>query len=392
MRSDTSDFSWEDRQTFERLQRSFAHLHLRSDPALREAHDHRDPGAHGARRSSGRPEGQPHEWSRRPLWKVSAAAGALVVAVSGFALRYTGITTTVVVASNGAEVVLPQEQINGELVFPVPGRASFADTFGSPRQKSTGDVVPNDGISVFAASGSAVIAMRAAHVASVSAGGNEQSFDVVLADRDGTEYTYRSLVGLSGNVVVGANLRTGERVGRVGRDTGRNDLAILGFAIRSFDRTLLNPYVLLRDLQRRSTGTAESPSDEMVTVSGISVRRDFAPWLTKLLTSARAAGIELGGSGFRSSVAQVALRRKNCGQSDYNVYILNPSECKPPTARPGNSGHELGRAVDFAVDGQTIALGDRAHRWLVENADKLRVTNPSPNEPWHWEFSPAKFS
>ncbi len=41
------------------------------------------------------------------------------------------------------------------------------------------------------------------------------------------------------------------------------------------------------------------------------------------------------------------LRRSHCGPSDYAIYEMPSSQCSPPTARPGNSMHEQGLAIDF---------------------------------------------
>jgi hypothetical protein len=54
-----------------------------------------------------------------------------------------------------------------------------------------------------------------------------------------------------------------------------------------------------------------------------------------------------------------------------------------PVAFPGNSNHGWGSAVDLAVK-----YGDKAHKWLTENASKFGFSNPFKNprtEPWHWE-------
>ena len=54
-----------------------------------------------------------------------------------------------------------------------------------------------------------------------------------------------------------------------------------------------------------------------------------------------------------------------------------------PAAYPGTSNHGWGAAVDLGVK-----YGDKAHKWLTDNAAKFGFSNPfaSPRtEPWHWE-------
>jgi hypothetical protein len=120
------------------------------------------------------------------------------------------------------------------------------------------------------------------------------------------------------------------------------------------------------------------------TVRGITVASSIAPRLAALLDAAQAAGITLGGSGYRDSSGQIALRRQNCGTSDYAIYQMNPDACRPPTAIPGRSNHERGLAVDFTVNGRAIqSRSDPAFQWLAANAGSYGFSN-LPSEPWHW--------
>lgn len=50
-------------------------------------------------------------------------------------------------------------------------------------------------------------------------------------------------------------------------------------------------------------------------------------------------------------------------------------ECQPPTARPGESQHELGRAVDFGGDLSLVA----------ELAPRHELVATVAGEPWHYE-------
>jgi len=121
----------------------------------------------------------------------------------------------------------------------------------------------------------------------------------------------------------------------------------------------------------------------LTTVGGITVASSIAGQLSSLLNAASAAGYQLGGSGYRDSSSQIALRRQHCGTSDYAVYQMPPEQCTPATAIPGRSKHEQGLAVDFTVNGQTLRTSDGAYGWMVANAGSYGWVN-LPGEPWHW--------
>ena len=119
------------------------------------------------------------------------------------------------------------------------------------------------------------------------------------------------------------------------------------------------------------------------TVRGITVASSIADNLEGLLAAAEADGFVFSGGGYRSSDGQVAVRRSNCGTSDYAVYEMPASQCSPPTARPGQSMHEQGLAVDFTWNGGLIRSGSPAFSWLSRNAGRFGLYN-LPREPWHW--------
>jgi LAS superfamily LD-carboxypeptidase LdcB len=128
-----------------------------------------------------------------------------------------------------------------------------------------------------------------------------------------------------------------------------------------------------------------SGSVPLATVRGITVHASIAQPLADMLDAASAAGIHLSGSGYRSSQRQVELRRQNCGSSQYAIYQMSSSQCRPPTARPGRSMHERGLAIDFRCgDGGAIrSRSSPCFRWLASNAARYGFYN-LPSEPWHW--------
>lgn len=131
------------------------------------------------------------------------------------------------------------------------------------------------------------------------------------------------------------------------------------------------------------SATRQVGSVSLTTVGGITVASEIAQRLQDLLTAAAADGFTLGGNGYRSSDGQAAARRSNCGGSDYDVYEKPASQCRPPTARPGQSMHERGLAIDFTWNGGLITSRNAAFQWLSRNAGRFGLAN-LPAEPWHW--------
>jgi LAS superfamily LD-carboxypeptidase LdcB len=103
-----------------------------------------------------------------------------------------------------------------------------------------------------------------------------------------------------------------------------------------------------------------------------------------MMAAAEADGLTLGGGGYRSSDSQIALRRAHCGTSDYAIYEMSPSQCSPPTARPGQSMHEQGLAIDFTCNGGgALSTSSPCYSWLKANAASYGFYN-LPSEAWHW--------
>jgi hypothetical protein len=122
----------------------------------------------------------------------------------------------------------------------------------------------------------------------------------------------------------------------------------------------------------------------VTTVGGITVASHIAGQISALLRDAAAAGIILGGGGYRSSDAQIAVRRSNCGSSQYDIWQKPSSQCRPPAARPGQSMHERGEAIDFTCNGALItSRSNPCYRWLAANAGRYGLQGNS-REAWHW--------
>ena len=150
----------------------------------------------------------------------------------------------------------------------------------------------------------------------------------------------------------------------------------------------------LQDARRAAAEAADAAvtitdlGNGLVRVGGITVAAELGEPLEDLLEAARADGIVQGGYGYRSPESTARLRRAN-GCPD--VYESPASSCRVPTARPGESMHEQGLAIDFTYQGQTLCYPRRASRctgnaafdWLTTNAGRygLRVLD---SEAWHW--------
>ncbi len=141
-----------------------------------------------------------------------------------------------------------------------------------------------------------------------------------------------------------------------------------------------DPTVLLEDVTFYGTRTgANGEQLDLWRVRGIIVEAELAQGLAALLAAAEADGHLLSGWGWRSNEQQIALRQQNCP----DVYVSPPSSCRPPTAIPGTSRHEYGRAVDFNVDGVVLRSSSPEFAWMLANAGLYGFTN-LPSEAWHW--------
>ncbi len=117
-------------------------------------------------------------------------------------------------------------------------------------------------------------------------------------------------------------------------------------------------------------------------VQGITVNVSIANSLNAMLTEMKGAGINLGGWGYRTFDKQVELRTTNGCPDTYNSPA---STCGTPTARPGQSNHENGEAIDFTSGGSTLRSGTPGFNWLKANAARYGFKN-LPSESWHWSI------
>ncbi len=137
--------------------------------------------------------------------------------------------------------------------------------------------------------------------------------------------------------------------------------------------------------RRRRGDTVPTDADvDLVNVWGFVVDRGIEENVRGLLTELEADGFAVGGSGYRTNARQIELRKEHCGTSDYAVWEMPSSQCSPPTARPGFSRHEYGRAIDFTWEGRLIRSRDTAvYQAIARIAENYGLKN-LPSEPWHW--------
>lgn len=113
---------------------------------------------------------------------------------------------------------------------------------------------------------------------------------------------------------------------------------------------------------------------------GFDVNVSIAQNVINMVRAAETDGIQLIGGAYRSFEEQVNLRTTNgCA----NTYTASPSTCSPPTARPGESNHEEGLAIDFK---NCSSRSTRCFQWLSQNAANYGLIN-LPSEPWHWSVT-----
>ena len=123
-------------------------------------------------------------------------------------------------------------------------------------------------------------------------------------------------------------------------------------------------------------------------LGSITIDSSIEAALQRMVDDAAAAGVNLCGGGYRSSDAQIELRKQNCGTTYYLIYEAPSSACSPPTARPGTSMHEKGLAIDFTCNGGGVigSSSSPCFEWLAAYANDYGFHN-LPSEPWHWSVN-----
>ena len=122
----------------------------------------------------------------------------------------------------------------------------------------------------------------------------------------------------------------------------------------------------------------------LVSVRGITVNSAIASETEGLLAAMDEEGFDLHGWGYRNHQAQISLRQSHCGTSNYAVWQMPASRCRPPTARPGRSNHEKGLAIDLTNSGRLITSRNSAVFQALQRIAPQYGFKNLPSEPWHW--------
>ena len=126
--------------------------------------------------------------------------------------------------------------------------------------------------------------------------------------------------------------------------------------------------------------TGPVPLEKTVVAAGIRVHSCLASRVKALVAMAASHAVVLKGWGWRSNQRQIELRRAHCGTTDYAIWSMPSNRCSPPTARPGQSRHERGLAIDFSNCSTRVTV---CWTWLNHHAPLFGLYN-LPSEPWHW--------
>ncbi len=210
----------------------------------------------------------------------------------------------------------------------------------------------------------------------------EEELRAVREDREATREAAERAAELAGNRKKAA----GDSLAAL-RSSRDRQLKLASAAEARLNAAMKESEALRRLSPRASRGFGRRGAVSLTTVRGITVATEIAGNLERMLSAAAGDGMRFGGSGYRSSEGQVAARRKNCGSSDYDVYEKPASRCSPPTARPGQSMHEQGLAIDFTYNGNLIqSRSNPGFQWLKANAARFGFYN-LPSEAWHWSVN-----
>jgi hypothetical protein len=295
-------------------------------------------------------------------------------------LLVIGATLAAGVAISGVGQREPQPQT---IEFPVQGLTRYIDSFGTPRLAGTRDAHNNVGVDIFATAGAPVLAvMDGTIVESIVDRRAIYGRTFVLAAANGDRYRY---AGVSDVLETGRRVRRGEQLTRVALTiTGSRPRLYLERTIRAGQgEIVINVYQQLRRAEGRPIGRIEQR-----VVRGIVIAADAAGPLESLLADAEAAGFRLTGSGYRSPEDVIALRRAACGPTARDITDKPAQQCSPPTARPGESALESGRAIDLSNvgNGKRLRRTDRVYSWLLVHGPRHGWYNPSASAPWRWEI------
>lgn len=216
----------------------------------------------------------------RRLFATGTALAFLIVSATAMAADETATTSTTNPQATSTSTSLPStegtqptaEPVDAPtlpappIVFPVAGEHSFRDTFGAPRD---GGRRKHQGIDIFAARATAVVAVANGTIEEVGVGRLAGQYIVVRHD-DGWRSKYLHLnndspgtddglaIGYAAGIEVGVRVEVGTVIGFVG-DSGNAESTSphLHFELRQPDGRAINPYDALVDAPSGGLVSAE---------------------------------------------------------------------------------------------------------------------------------------
>ncbi|HSX43006.1 MAG TPA: phage tail tip lysozyme [Candidatus Saccharimonadales bacterium] len=203
--------------------------------------------------------------------------------------------------------------------------------------------------------------------------------------RDAVKYYAKYTGDGSFNTTVGGTAPATCTGGTVGTVNGTNCASIGKTSEANDPKT--NPYICVNTEVKCAAGTdagigkgynhRKEYDIRLCKVDGVTVNAFVATNIDQMVKAAKGAHLNMTGSGFRTMESQIELRSKNgCGTTHYDIYERPSSECRVPTARPGESNHQMGLAVDWDMVGGLFS-------WMSKNAATYGFKN-FPAENWHW--------
>lgn len=176
----------------------------------------------------------------------------------------------------------------------------------------------------------------------------------------------------------------------------------------------LSEVAYVEDLVAAGAHNGRLPADSLVLIEsspGCFIEKEAAEAWLLMAAHAATDGVEFTPSWcYRNLATQKRTYRSNCplvpvepvpaaddeqptGDGDPPEPVTMHRVCSPPTAKPGNSNHGWGRAVDITAGDRLLTCDSDAFAWLEENARLYGWVHPGwagcgepKQEAWHWEW------
>lgn len=131
----------------------------------------------------------------------------------------------------------------------------------------------------------------------------------------------------------------------------------------------LNAQGIPTDLAAYGNGKVPTEALSSVGQTGHKLWTPAAASFEKLLTAARADGVDIGiTDSYRTYESQVDLAQRKGLYSEGGL-----------AAKPGTSDHGWGLSLDLKLDSPALA-------WMRANGAQFGFAEDVPREPWHWTF------